>query len=149
MSCLQEQSAIEERTREGQGKSKCFVFVTGKVPTMGLPQLSFHGTNKALIFNSQHYSCISWVFPCLGTLERGWLCADPVEDKRDFCVPWYLLSFRSSSPAVTGNTGKWMATTFRGGGVQRQADSVLEWGGGISHRCCCSSARNEMLKTFP
>lgn len=29
--------AMEKRTRDCQGKSKSFVFVTGKVPSMGLP----------------------------------------------------------------------------------------------------------------
>lgn len=53
----------------------------------------------------------------------------PVEDKRDFYVPLYLLSFRSSFPAVTGDIGNWMAMTFQGRDVQRQADSVLECGG--------------------
>lgn len=46
-----------------------------------MPQLSFHGEDKALIFNSQCYSCISWIFPAfhgyfLRTLERGWLYVD-------------------------------------------------------------------------
>lgn len=79
-----------ERTTEGQGKSKCFVFVTGKVPAMGLPQLSFHGENKALIFNSQCYACISWIF--FKDIGEGLtICRCILWKMRDFYVPLYSL----------------------------------------------------------
>lgn len=37
-----------ERAKEGQSKSKCFVFVTGKVPAMGYHSSVFIGQIKPL-----------------------------------------------------------------------------------------------------
>lgn len=106
-----------ETMKEGQGKSNCFAFVAGEAFAPGLPQLSWYGATSQALHISVSTQCLHFVdissesiLQSPGLLERGWLHADPVEDKGDFCVTlfrlWkYLLSFHWRSSVGRWETG--------------------------------------------